>query len=95
MSLQTKMFKAGDLVGVIYSFPFAGDVLPMHSHGENDVHITVVARGKVSIYGPGVDPQEYSAGAVIDNEAPITHEIVALEDDSRIVNIVKRSSGRA
>jgi hypothetical protein len=33
------------LNGVIYDFPQKGDTLPMHSHGEADVHITVVAKG--------------------------------------------------
>lgn len=91
MSLQTKLFEAGDLRGVIYTFPVAGDVLPMHSHSETDVHITIVARGRVKIYGPAIDSTDYAAGAVIDNEAPMTHEIMALEDNSRIVNIVKKA----
>jgi quercetin dioxygenase-like cupin family protein len=90
VSLQTKFFQTGDLVGVIYTFPVAGDVLPMHSHGNNDIHITIVARGRVRIYGPNIGSADYAAGAVIDNQAPITHEIIALEDNSRIVNIVKK-----
>jgi quercetin dioxygenase-like cupin family protein len=81
---------AGDLDGVVLTFSKKGDVLPMHTHYESDVHITVVARGRVKIYGPHIATTEHAAGAVIDNAAPITHEIVALEDDSRIVNIVKR-----
>jgi quercetin dioxygenase-like cupin family protein len=90
VSLQTKEFIAGDLVGIIYTFPFKSDVLPMHTHSDGDVHITIVARGSVTIHGPTIGSTDYSAGAVIDNEAPITHEIVALEDNSRIVNIIKR-----
>jgi quercetin dioxygenase-like cupin family protein len=90
--LQIKPFKAGDLSGVVYTFEIKGDVLPMHTHGENDVHITIVARGRVNVHGPSAS-DDYAAGAVIDNEAPITHEIVALEDNSRIVNIIKKSSG--
>lgn len=86
------MFKSGDLAGVVYTFPVKGDVLPMHTHGEKDVHITIVARGRVTIHGPGLVSTDYAAGAVIDNAAPITHEIIALEDNSRIVNIVKKCS---
>jgi len=63
----------------------------MHTHGQADVHITIVARGRVTIHGPDIGSADYAAGAVIDNEAPITHEIVALEDNSRIVNIVKKA----
>ena len=40
-------------------------------------------------HGPVIGTADYAAGAVIDSEAPITHEIIALEDNSRIVNIVK------
>lgn len=92
MSLQTKIFQTGNLVGIIYTFPFAGDVLPMHTHGEADNHITIVARGRVTIHGPAIGSADYAAGAVIDNQAPITHEIIALEDNSRIVNIVKKAA---
>jgi len=89
MSLQTKEFTTGNLRGVIHTFAVAGDTLPMHTHGEHDNHITIVARGRVTIHGPVIGTADYAAGAVIDNEAPITHEIIALEDNSRIVNIVK------
>jgi quercetin dioxygenase-like cupin family protein len=89
MSLKTKDFATGDLIGVIYTFTQKGDVLPMHFHSELDSHITIVARGGVRMHGPTIDAVDYSAGAVIDHEAPITHEFIALEDNSRIVNIVK------
>ena len=36
----------GDIRGMIYDFPKAGDVLAKHTHTEDDVHITIVARGK-------------------------------------------------
>ena len=41
--LRTKLITFGKLSGAVYDFPVAGDDLPMHSHGEADVHITVVA----------------------------------------------------
>ena len=90
MSLKTRLFKTGDLGGVIYTFENKGDTLPMHTHHEEDVHITIVARGSVTIVGPHIGSKDYAAGAVIDNEPPITHEIIALEDNSRVVNIVKK-----
>jgi len=88
MSLQTKPLSAGRLIGAVYTFPKAGDVLPMHTHTEGDAHITIVARGKIKAHGNGWET-EYSAGAVIDFPVNQSHEFVALEDNSRIVNIIK------
>ena len=88
MSLQTKPLSAGKIAGVVYTFPKAGDVLPMHTHTEGDAHITIVARGKIKAHGNGWET-EYSAGAVIDFPVNQSHEFVALEDNSRIVNIIK------
>ena len=88
MSLLTKTLVAGKLTGVVYTFEKAGDVLPMHSHEDGDAHITVVARGKIKAHGNAWEA-EYSAGAVIDFPANQSHEFMALEDNSRIVNITK------
>ena len=89
MSLQTKAFSAGVLSGVIYDFPEAGDVLPMHSHGEADVHITIVARGAIVARGPVIGELIYRDGAVIDWPVGIEHEIVGIDPGARIVNIIK------
>lgn len=89
MSLQIRSFNAGTLSGVIYDFPEAGDVLPMHSHGEADVHITIVARGRVRAHGPQIGSTDYACGAVVDWPVGIEHEITGLEAGSRIVNVIK------
>jgi quercetin dioxygenase-like cupin family protein len=89
VSLQTNGFSAGKLSGVIYDFPEAGDVLPMHSHGETDVHITIVARGRVRAEGPQIGSTEYASGAVIDWPVGIEHEITGIDPGARIVNIIK------
>lgn len=88
MSLLTKPLFAGRLSGVVYTFEKAGDVLPMHTHTEGDAHITIVARGKIKAHGNEWET-EYSAGAVIDFPSNQSHEFIALEDNSRIVNITK------
>lgn len=88
MSLLTKPLAAGKLVGTVYTFEKAGDVLPMHTHTYGDAHITIVARGKIKAHGNEWEA-EYSAGAVIDFPSNQSHEFIALEDNSRIVNIVK------
>lgn len=90
MSLRTKPFTAGDLVGVVYDFEVAGDELPMHNHTDEDIHITVVARGSVLMHGPEIGNTTYVAGAVIDMQPGFEHEFVATMDNTRIVNILKR-----
>jgi quercetin dioxygenase-like cupin family protein len=88
MSLLSNSIIAGRLSGIVYTFEKAGDVLPMHTHTERDAHITIVARGKIRAHGNEWEA-EYSAGAVIDFPSNQSHEFVALEDNSRIVNIQK------
>jgi len=86
--LQAKPFTFGKLTGTAYDFPVSGDVLPMHQHSEGDVHITVVARGSFKAHGNGWE-RVLMAGDIADWKPHDPHEFVALEDNSRIVNIVK------
>jgi quercetin dioxygenase-like cupin family protein len=88
MSLLSSPLSAGNLLGTIYTFEKAGDVLAMHTHDEESVHITIVARGKIKARGVGWE-MDKSAGAVIDFPPNQAHEFIALEDNSRIVNIIK------
>jgi len=80
---------AGELSGTIYDFEVVGDVLPMHNHDETNAHITVVARGSVKASGEGWE-KVFKSGAVIDFPANQPHEFVALQPNTRIVNIVKQ-----
>ena len=89
MSLLSKNLSAANLTGVVYDFEVAGDVLPMHNHDETNAHITVVARGSVKASGEGWE-RVFKSGAVIDFPANQPHEFVALEDNTRIVNITKK-----
>jgi quercetin dioxygenase-like cupin family protein len=88
MSLLSTTFSAGKLLGTVYTFEKAGDILPMHTHNEGNAHITIVARGKIKAYGNDWE-MEKEAGAVIDFPSDQSHEFIALEDNSRIVNIIK------
>ena len=88
MSLLSNPLSAGKLSGTVYTFEKAGDVLPMHTHSHLDAHITIVARGKIRAHGNEWEA-EYGAGAVIDFPSNQSHEFIALEDNSRIVNIIK------
>jgi len=89
VSLLSKNLSAASLSGTIYDFEVAGDVLPMHDHDETNAHITVVARGSVKASGEGWE-RVFKSGAVIDFPANQPHEFVALQPNTRIVNIVKQ-----
>jgi quercetin dioxygenase-like cupin family protein len=86
MHSQTKQF--GKLTSVIFDFPEVDDVLPMHDHDESTVHITIVARGSFKAHGDGWE-MTAKAGDVIDWKVGQRHELIALEPNSRFVNIVK------
>ena len=90
--LLDKPFKVGDINGVIYDFEKAGEVISKHVHDEKDNHITIVARGKVKAYSHDWE-QEGVAGQLFDFRVGEPHEIMALEDNTRIFNIVKKFSG--
>jgi quercetin dioxygenase-like cupin family protein len=80
----------GDIKGMLYDFPKAGDVLAKHTHTEDDVHITIVARGKIRVYSHDWEIIA-SAGQLLDFRPNEPHEIVALEDNTRIFNILKKA----
>jgi len=88
VSLLNQPMQIGSVKGAIYTFEKTGDILPMHSHDDTSAHLTIVARGKIKARGNNWEA-EYSAGSVIDFPADQSHEFIALEDNSRIVNIIK------
>jgi len=89
VALLSKPLGAGKITGTIYDFEVTGDILPMHNHDENTAHATHVARGSVKASGQGWEKQ-FKAGAVIDFPPNQEHQLVALEDNTRIVNITKK-----
>jgi len=82
----------GDLKGTIYDFEVAGDILPKHTHTDDNVHITIVARGSIKAYSHDWE-KVATAGQILDFRADEPHEIVSLEDNTRILNIVKKMDG--
>lgn len=90
MSLLERPLALGKLTGTIYDFEHEGDELPLHVHGEADIHISIVARGKIKAFGPdGTWETEASSGAVLDWEVGQYHGFIALESNTRLINIVK------
>jgi quercetin dioxygenase-like cupin family protein len=86
--LKFTIRKLGRLHSLVYEFEFAGDVLPMHSHGEEDVHITIINKGRFKIITDTYE-KEVFPGQIMDWRVGEPHEIVSLEDDARLVNITK------
>lgn len=74
----------------IYDFEQIGDKLPMHTHDEKTIHITVIAKGRFDAYGDGWRT-ELKTGQVIEWQPYDPHEFVALEAGSRMVNVGKAS----
>jgi quercetin dioxygenase-like cupin family protein len=82
----------GDIKGVIYDFEKSGDILEKHVHDETTVHITIVARGKIKAYSHDWEIIA-EAGKLVDFRIGEPHEIMALEDNTRIFNILKNFGG--
>lgn len=83
----------GDIRGGMYDFEKTGDVLVKHNHTEDTVHITIVARGKIKAYSHDWEI-EATAGQILDFRPGEPHELMALEDGTRIFNIVKKFGGQ-
>jgi quercetin dioxygenase-like cupin family protein len=90
--LAKQLENLGDLKGTMYDFEKAGDILPKHNHDENTAHITIVARGKLKAYSHDWE-FEATLGQLLDFRPNEPHEIMALEDNTRIFNIVKKHGG--
>jgi len=88
MLLVKALENLGSLRGAMYDFEKAGDILPKHNHNEDNVHITIVARGRIKAYSHDWE-QEATAGQLLDFPAGQPHEIMGLEDNTRIFNIIK------
>ena len=90
MSLLDRPLALGKLTGTIYDFENVGDELPLHVHGEQDIHISILARGKLKAFGPeGTWETEVSEGAILDWEPGQWHGFIALEPNTRLVNVIK------
>jgi len=86
MHTEPKQF--GSLQGSLYSFDDIGDKLPMHDHGEETVHVTFILNGSFRVHGGGWEMTS-KAGDFIDWQPGQFHEFIALEPNSRFLNIVK------
>jgi len=82
----------GDLRGAIFEFEKAGDIVPKHTHDETNAHITIVARGSIKAYSHDWEVV-VEAGKCLNFPPNQPHEFMALEDNTRIFNIIKHHGG--
>lgn len=94
MLLVNVLENLGDIKGTQYDFEKVGDTLPKHNHDESTAHITIVARGKIKAYSHDWEV-EGVAGQILDFRPNEPHELMALEDNTRIFNIVKKFGGQS
>lgn len=84
----------GDHWGTIFTLQKAGDVFPVHTHTENDNHITALLFGGVRCVGhpkyEGVEVRAKPGGTIINWTAGEPHGFVALEDGATLMNILKK-----
>lgn len=85
----TPIENLGDIHGLMYDFEKAGDVVVKHVHVEADNHITIVARGKLKAFSHDWE-MIATAGQLLDFRPGEPHELVAMEDNTRIFNITKQ-----
>lgn len=88
--LLAEPIEIGDLRGTMYTFESAGDVLPKHVHDELTDHITIVARGRVKAFSHDWS-QTAVSGQLLNFRVGEPHELVALDDNTRIFNILKNT----
>lgn len=92
MLLANPLNDLGDIKGTIYDFENAGDILPKHIHTDENVHITIIARGKLKAYSHDWE-QVAISGQILDFKVGEPHELMALEPNTRIINILKKYGG--
>jgi uncharacterized cupin superfamily protein len=86
--LKQSQAQFGKLNAIIYDFEVIGDKLPMHTHGEADNHITIVSTGTIAARGNDWE-MIIKPGQLVDWIEGQAHEFEAIEDNSRIINIIK------
>lgn len=85
---EVTAWEDGKLQGALYLFADKNDELPLHTHVAETNHITVVIRGAITAFG--LDWEENAtSGNILSFTAGVPHRIVATEDDTLILNILK------
>lgn len=81
-------FRAGKLVGTVYTYDQVGDELAVHVHDAETNHITMIMHGSFRCIGnPRIKDKVLLTGQVAVWPANEPHGFVALEAGSRMLQI--------
>jgi quercetin dioxygenase-like cupin family protein len=86
MSTLYRPYRSGELFGAVYTLEHKGDGLPEHAHTREMEHNVVVLRGSISLFLPGAK-LTFTEGALVDFDGSKPHRIVALEPQTKILNL--------
>ena len=83
-------YAAGKLSGAVYAFGHVGDELAAHVHDAASNHITIIMQGSFRCTGNHlIDGKVLRQGQVVDWPTGEPHGFVALEPNSRMLQIIK------
>jgi hypothetical protein len=92
VSLIERKLSFGKLRVIVFDFKETGDKLDWHTHGERDVHMTIVVLGSLLSEWENdqgkIESMIISPPMMIDWNVGVRHAFTALEP-SRLVNIIK------
>jgi len=86
--LRSEVKVMGDLSLSMYHFEEVGDELLKHTHGFEDVHISIVTKGSIKAYSHDWEVV-VPAGKVMDFKPFQPHGFIALEPDTKMIGIPK------
>lgn len=89
MSLIYRTFQSDNVSGVVYDFTEVGDVLPLHTHGSDRSHLSIILGGELLAFQTGKADKVLKSGAFIDWPYDIEHGWRCLKAPARLVNITK------
>ena len=85
---KIERIKYGSVTVIAYDFAEPSESIPMHrhTHDESTNHISIVTKGSFLCKGSGWQ-MKISAGDIVSFEPEQWHEFIAIEPNSKLVNI--------
>src|SRR5271163_4770581 len=89
MEVHYQRYVNNNIAGMIISMAKAGSGLPMHSHKDSETgHNIIVLQGSICVYGENASwIKVLKHGEIFDFDSDEPHEICALEDSTKILNL--------
>jgi quercetin dioxygenase-like cupin family protein len=89
--LERPLLVDGKLWGVTWHFEKVGDVFPIHTHTEDNNHITIVSHGSIKLLGKheGKTLTAQPGGTIVNWPVGEPHGFEALTNGATLTNIFK------